>query len=149
MKNDWLLWLGISSLSMLRWMGHLSIPPSLLNYKLYSGDFLGIDSPSLLDLKDGSDAKGLSTSASCAPHSTQKDREKISSNCDPLEGPLSRKHEETQAKDTNGRPSSSASSSASDRPGAVSASSRPGLTPSSSVSSLSSEKSTLNPHAKV
>lgn len=46
------------------------------------------------------------------------------------------------------RPSSSASS-ASDRGGATSTSAGRGLSPSSSVGSLTSEKSTLNPHAKV
>lgn len=40
-------------------------------------------------------------------------------------------------------------SSTSEHPGAGLVSSRPGLSPSSSMGSLSSEKSTLNPHAKV
>lgn len=44
---------------------------------------------------------------------------------------------------------SSSASSASDRGGATSTSAGRGLSPSSSVASLSSEKSTLNPHAKV
>jgi hypothetical protein len=49
---------------------------------------------------------------------------------------------------SRGRPGSSASSN-SDCAGALLASSGPGLSPSSSMGSLSSEKSTLNPYAKV
>lgn len=56
--------------------------------------------------------------------------------------------EQTQTTHSHGRPSSSASSK-SDRGVAASATTGPGLSPCSSVGSLSSEKSTLNPYAKV
>ena len=54
----------------------------------------------------------------------------------------------TQPLNSRGRPGSSASSN-SDYAGALPASSGAGLSPSSSMGSLSSEKSTLNPYAKV
>ncbi|XP_039070369.1 polyadenylate-binding protein-interacting protein 3-like isoform X1 [Hibiscus syriacus] len=54
---------------------------------------------------------------------------------------------ETRSVNSRGQPGSSTSSN-SDSVAAVSASSGPGLSPSSSMGSLSSEKSTLNPHAK-
>ena len=57
-------------------------------------------------------------------------------------------HGMVQSVSSRVRPSSSASSS-SDFGGGASASGGPGLSPSSSMGSLSSEKSTLNPHAKV
>lgn len=53
-----------------------------------------------------------------------------------------------QPSNIRARPTSSASS-ASEHAGAASAASGSGLSPSSSVGSLSSEKSTLNPNAKV
>lgn len=56
-------------------------------------------------------------------------------------------HGEPQSLHSRGRPGSSASS-CSDYAGGASASAGPGISPSSSVGSLSSEKSTLNPHAK-
>lgn len=55
---------------------------------------------------------------------------------------------QTQSARSRGRPGNSASST-SERGGSASASSVPGLSPSSSLGSLTSEKSTLNPHAKV
>lgn len=54
---------------------------------------------------------------------------------------------QTQSARSRGRPGNSASST-SERGGSASASSVPGLSPSSSLGSLTSEKSTLNPHAK-
>lgn len=54
---------------------------------------------------------------------------------------------QTQSARSRGRPGNSASST-SERGGSASAFSIPGLSPSSSLGSLTSEKSTLNPHAK-
>ncbi|TYG48996.1 hypothetical protein ES288_D10G059600v1 [Gossypium darwinii] len=94
-----------------------------------------VDSHSLLDDKiDASDKAGP-----C---------EKRSSSFEPSEGPASSKViGETHSANSHGQPGSCASSN-SDCVAAVSASSGPGLSPSSSMGSLSSKKSTLNPHAK-
>lgn len=57
-------------------------------------------------------------------------------------------HEITQSMNTRARPGSSTSST-SDCGNAVPVSANTGVLPSSSVGSLASERSTLNPHAKV
>lgn len=81
------------------------------------------------------------------PPVSSKGQEKMSSS--ELEGPVTGKaHAQTHTVNTHGRPGSSASSN-SECAGAVSASGGRGLSPSSSLGSLSSEKSTLNPNAKV
>lgn len=101
--------------------------------------------------KDGADKGGLSPNAtSYAPsHVSVKDNEKVNPSGDLVEGSITGKaHGQTQNVNSHGRPGSSASCS-SDCAAAASASSGPGLSPSSSMGSLSSEKSTLNPHAKV
>lgn len=93
---------------------------------------------------------GLSSNASSyAPfQAPSKGHEKTSSS-ELLEGPVSGKsHVQTQTVSSHGRPGSSASSN-SERAAAASASGGPGLSPSSSLGSLSSEKSSLNPNAKV
>ncbi|PON96212.1 Ataxin [Trema orientale] len=104
---------------------------------------------SLTGKKDGSD-KGLSPNAtSYAPSRVSlKGNEKSSSPSELVEGSVTGKAQgQSQAVISHGRPGSSASSS-SDNTVAASAASGPGLSPSSSLGSLSSEKSTLNPHAK-
>lgn len=111
-----------------------------------------VDSLSPLDgKKDGSDKGALSPDAtSYAPSNVSlKGHEKTNSSRDLGEGSVTIKpHGQTQNVNSHGRPGSSASCS-SDSAAAAAASSAPGLSPSSSVGSLSSEKSTLNPHAKV
>ncbi|XP_073299269.1 polyadenylate-binding protein-interacting protein 4-like isoform X2 [Primulina huaijiensis] len=107
------------------------------------------DSHLLLRTKiENSDKVGLSPNATAydPSHAATKVQEKASSFSVPLEGTLPSK---TQGATTYlARPSSSASST-SDRGGvATSTSVVRGLSPSSSVGSFSSEKSTLNPHAK-
>lgn len=99
---------------------------------------------------DDSD-KGLSPSATSDGPSRvpQKGNEKNSSPSELVEGPGTGKaHGQKQVVNSHGRPDSSTSST-SDCAVAASATNGPGLSPSSSVGSLSSEKSTLNPHAKV
>ncbi|XVE88654.1 hypothetical protein DITRI_Ditri19aG0086800 [Diplodiscus trichospermus] len=106
--------------------------------------------PSLNDKIDGFDKAGPSSNPTThAPsNSLSKVSEKQSSAAELSEGPASSKVTgETHSVNSRGRPGSSTSSN-SDYVGAVSASSGPGLSPSSSMGSLSSEKSTLNPHAK-
>lgn len=89
------------------------------------------------------------TTSHSPSNSLSKVSEKPSSSGELLEGPASRKVTgETQSIHSRGQPGSSTSSN-SGFVGAHSASSGRGLSPSSSVGSLSSEKSTLNPHAKV
>lgn len=103
------------------------------------------------DKIDESDKGGTSANPTThAPsNSLSKFSEKPSSSGELSEGPASSKIAgEIQSVNSRGRPSSSTSSN-SDYVGAVSASSGPGLSPSSSMGSLASEKSTLNPHAKV
>lgn len=106
---------------------------------------------SLLLRKESSDKGGLSANATAyAPaRPSSKAQEKISSSTEPSEVSKSLKSQGTaQSASSRVRPSSSASSTS--ECGAVaSASGGPGLSPSSSVGSLSSEKSTLNPNAKV
>ncbi|CAK7356548.1 unnamed protein product [Dovyalis caffra] len=81
-------------------------------------------------------------------HVVPKNHEKTSSPGQLLEVVASVKGAgETLPVNSRGRPGSSTSSN-SDCAGALAASSGPGLSPSSSIGSLSSEKSTLNPHAK-
>ncbi|XP_022715224.1 polyadenylate-binding protein-interacting protein 3-like isoform X2 [Durio zibethinus] len=110
-----------------------------------------VDSQSLLNDKvDGSDKAG--PSANPTTHAPSNSLSKVSENQSPsgelLEGPASSKSTgEAHFVNSRGRPASSTSSN-SDCVGAVLASSGPGLSPSSSMGSLSSEKSTLNPHAK-
>lgn len=68
----------------------------------------------------------------------------MGSHGDLIEGSASGKaNGETKSVNSRGIPSGS------DLVGGIAASSVPGLSPSSSVCSLSSEKSTLNPNAKV
>lgn len=102
--------------------------------------------------KDGSDKGGLSPNATAyAPsRGTSKSQENIGSPAEVSEGPVSgRTQGETQSANSRGQPSSSTSSTSDCVGGAAPASTGPVLSPSSSVGSLSSEKSTLNPHAKV
>ncbi|XVF27020.1 hypothetical protein REPUB_Repub14bG0070500 [Reevesia pubescens] len=110
-----------------------------------------VDSQSLLNDKiDGSDKAGPSSIPSTHTPSNplSKVSEKPSSSGELSEGPASSKVTgETHSVNSRGRPGSSTSSN-SDCVGAVSVSSGPALSPSSSMGSLSSEKSTLNPHAK-
>lgn len=81
------------------------------------------------------------------PPASSKGHEKT--NASELERPVTGKaHVQTHTVNSHGRPGSSASSN-SECAGAVSASVGRGLSPSSSLGSLSSEKSTLNPNAKV
>lgn len=108
--------------------------------------------PSLIKKKDGSDIGGLSPDATSYAASSgvlSKGHEKMSFPGEHSESIVSGKsHGEPQSLNSRGQPGSSASSS-SDCAGSALAFSGPGLSPSSSVGSLSSEKSTLNPHAKV
>ncbi|XP_062087772.1 polyadenylate-binding protein-interacting protein 3 isoform X2 [Humulus lupulus] len=100
--------------------------------------------------KDCSDKGGLSPNAtSYAPSSVPlKGNEKTFSPSESVETVATGKaHGQAQAVNSHGRPGSSASSS-SECAVAASATSGPGLSPSSSMGSLSSERSTLNPHAK-
>lgn len=94
---------------------------------------------------------GLSANASAyAPsHAPLKSNDKKSSPGEQLEAPApSKVPGEPQSVNSHGRAGSSASFN-SECAVAGSASSGPGLSPSSSVGSLSSERSTLKPHAKV
>ncbi|XP_058005075.1 polyadenylate-binding protein-interacting protein 3 isoform X3 [Hevea brasiliensis] len=106
---------------------------------------------SLNEKKDDSDKGVLSPNATAyAPSSnvSSKSYEKTSSSVALLEGAPSVKGVgEAQHLNSRGRPVSSTSSH-SDCVGTVSVTNGRGLSPSSSVGSLSSEKSTLNPHAK-
>lgn len=98
--------------------------------------------------KDGSDKGVLSPNAtSYAPSSLTSSKgheKKIASPGDLTEGSESSKAN-GETKSVNSRGTSSGTTSVV----GVAASSGPGLSPSSSVGSLSSEKSTLNPNAKV
>ncbi|XP_044496279.1 polyadenylate-binding protein-interacting protein 3-like isoform X2 [Mangifera indica] len=108
------------------------------------------DSESLQSNIDSSDKVGLSANASAyAPsHAPLKSNEKKSSPGEQLEAPApSKVPGEPQSVNSHGRAGSSASFN-SECAVAGSASSGPGLSPSSSVGSLSSERSTLKPHAK-
>ena len=101
---------------------------------------------------DDPDKTPLSFSTSSyAPssHNLSQTHEKTGSPGHLVEGSASGKaNGETKSVNSRGRPGSS-TSSGSEYVGGVAASSGPGLSPSSSVGSLSSEKSTLNPNAKV
>lgn len=98
---------------------------------------------------ESNDKGGLSANATAyAPsRASSKNQEKTSSNelSDVIGS--SKAPGTVQSVSSRVRPSSSASST-SDCGGGASASGGPGLSPSSSMGSLSSEKSTLNPHAK-
>lgn len=101
--------------------------------------------------KEGSDIGGLSHSVTSASSSgvPAKDHEKTSFPGEQSEVVRSGKvHGETQSLISRGQSGTSTSSS-SDSVGGPPAISGLDLSPSSSVGSLSSEKSTLNPHAKV
>ena len=102
------------------------------------------------DKIDASDKAGLSANATThAPaNSLSKVSEKPSSSGELSEGLASSKVTGEKSVNSRGQHGSSTSSN-SDCVAAVSAFSGPGLSPSSSMGSLSSEKSTLNPHAKV
>ncbi|KAM1717273.1 hypothetical protein COP2_025410 [Malus domestica] len=101
--------------------------------------------PSLIGKEDVFDKGGLSSSATsyASAQTSSKGHEKMGSS-DPVTG---KSHVQTQTVNSHGRPGSSASSN-SEFPATVSSSGGPGLSPSSSMGSLSSEKSTLNPHVK-
>jgi hypothetical protein len=107
---------------------------------------------SLIKKKDGSDIGGLSPDATSYAASSgvlSKGHEKMSLPGEQSESIVSSKlHGEIKSLNSRGQPGSSTSSS-SDCAGSALAFSGPGLSPSSSVGSLSSEKSTLNPYAKV
>ncbi|KAG6669116.1 hypothetical protein I3843_01G212800 [Carya illinoinensis] len=111
------------------------------------------DSRSLLNVKkDGSDLGGLSRNVAASYASSSgvplKGHEKMNSSGEQSESVGSVKmHGETESLNSRGQPGSSTSSS-SDSVGGAPVYSGPGLSPSSSMGSLSSEKSTLNPHAK-
>lgn len=110
---------------------------------------MSADSDALLRLKKDSSEKAASSPNATAfdpPHASSKGEEKVSPTNDLLEGAFPPKAQ--GAANSHARPSSSASST-SDRGGAASTSASRGLSSSSSVGSLSSEKSSLNPHAKV
>lgn len=107
---------------------------------------------SLNGKKDVSDEGDSSTGAVGRPPPSEvplKDQEERRPTNELVEGTTSgkRTHVESPVK-CNQRPGSSRSS-ISDHMGTTSASTATGLTPSSSMGSLSSEKSTLNPNAKV
>ncbi|KAG8656484.1 polyadenylate-binding protein-interacting protein 3 isoform X3 [Manihot esculenta] len=109
-----------------------------------------VDPLSLNGKKNGSDKGTLSPNATAyAPSNVSSESyEKTSSSAQLPEGAPSLKGaREVQPSNSLGRPGSSTSSN-SDCIGAVSVSNNPGLSPSSSMGSLSSEKLTLNPHAK-
>lgn len=112
---------------------------------------VSVDPLSLNGKKNGSDKGTLSPNATAyAPSNVSSESyEKTSSSAQLPEGAPSLKGaREVQPSNSLGRPGSSTSSN-SDCIGAVSVSNNPGLSPSSSMGSLSSEKLTLNPHAKV
>lgn len=122
-----------------------------LLYWLWGGIFYTDLQSSLDPKKDGSDKVGLSPNATAyAPsRGSSKSQENTGSPTEVSEDPLSgRPQGETQSVNSRGQPGSSTSST-SDRVGAAPGSTGPGLSPSSSMGSLSSEKSALNPHAKV
>lgn len=106
-----------------------------------------------LNLKDDVSDKGESspttTSYASSSHILSKAHEKTGSLGEFTGASGSGKASgETKAANSHGRIGST-TSSGSDCVGGVAASSGPGLSPSSSVGSLSSERSTLNPNAKV
>ena len=103
-------------------------------------------------MKDGADIVGHSMNATLYASTSlgsSKGQEKTSSPGELKDNvtPAKPQGAATQSARSRGRPGSA--SSTSECGGAATTSSGPGLSPSSSVGSLSSEKSTLNPHAKV
>ncbi|XP_038724821.1 polyadenylate-binding protein-interacting protein 3-like isoform X3 [Tripterygium wilfordii] len=105
---------------------------------------------SLIRNKDGLDNGALSSTATAyspPSHVSLTGRERISTPVELSEVAVSTKVPSEAQSNACGRPGSSASSS-SGFVSAANASSGLGLSPSSSMGSLSSEKSTLNPHAK-
>ncbi|EYU45878.1 hypothetical protein MIMGU_mgv1a020926mg [Erythranthe guttata] len=127
--------------------GSINHGPQLPTEQLHKQSSL-IDANSLLRLKkESSDKVALSPNATAFDPSlrSSKGQEKANSSNELPGEPIPSK---IQVSATNlGRPGSSASSS-SDCGGAVSTSATRGFSPSPSVSSLSSEKSSLNPNAK-
>lgn len=113
----------------------------------------GFTDAELLRLKKESSEKGgLSPNATAYAPPSQVSSEKTSSpSQQPSENALSstKTHGAAESVISRAQPTSSTTSSTSDRGNAAVASSGPGLSPSSSIGSLSSERSTLNPHAKV
>ncbi|KAM7476072.1 hypothetical protein LguiB_023315 [Lonicera macranthoides] len=101
--------------------------------------------------KESSEKGGLSPNATAYAPPSQVSSEKTSSfSQQPSENALSstKTHGAAESVISRAQPTSSTTSSTSDRGNAAVASSGPGLSPSSSIGSLSSERSTLNPHAK-
>lgn len=120
----------------------------MLHSALTSIDMLA-DSDSLLRFKNDCAANATlspNTTAFDPSHVSTEGDEKPSSSNELSEGALPPKTQGTTH--FLARPNSSASST-SDRGGAASTSASRGLSSSSSVGSLSSEKSSLNPYAKV
>lgn len=111
-----------------------------------------VDSQSSSNSKtNGSDKAGLSANATAyAPsHVSAKEDQKTTAPGEQSEAPVSSKASgETHSAQSRVRPGSS-TSSGSENANAAPASSAPALSPSSSMGSLSSEKSSLNPYAKV
>lgn len=108
------------------------------------------DTESSLRPKKESSEKVLSADATAyAPSNVLSKAQEAMSSSEASEGAATVKiHEATQPAISRAQPGSSASST-SECGNAASAASAPGLSPSSSMGSLNSEKSTLNPHAKV
>ncbi|KAF8388763.1 hypothetical protein HHK36_025443 [Tetracentron sinense] len=135
--------------------GGKSFPKELTERKIFNEEAQtskSDDIQSSMNVKKvGTDKGGLSPSATAyAPSScvSSKGKEYTNSLGESTDCAVSGKtYGATQPVNSCGRPGSSTSSS-SECARAVSSLSGPGLSPSSSVGSLSSEKSTLNPHAK-
>ncbi|CAI9114387.1 OLC1v1015104C1 [Oldenlandia corymbosa var. corymbosa] len=106
--------------------------------------------PSLLPKKESSDRGGLSATATAYAPSlvSSKSQENASSNDQPEGIGSSKVTGTSQAVGSHARTSSSASSTSDSGGGGAAAARGPGLSPTSSMGSLTSEKSTLNPHAK-
>ncbi|XP_024979292.1 polyadenylate-binding protein-interacting protein 3-like isoform X2 [Cynara cardunculus var. scolymus] len=104
---------------------------------------------SLQPNKESAD-KGLSATATAyAPSVASSKAQEKTSSSEVSEGAATVKiHGATQPAVSRARPGSSASSTSECGNAAPAAASGPGLSPSSSMGSLTSEKSTLNPHAK-
>ena len=115
----------------------------------FFNDYFPATESSLQPNKESAD-KGLSATATAyAPsNASSKAQEKMSSNEASEDAATVKTHGATQPAVSRARPGSSASST-SECGNPTPAASGPGLSPSSSVGSLTSEKSTLNPHAKV
>lgn len=144
-------------------MGYLILCIDILNCKLYilncfillhhprnlcRAFFYSDLHPSSRPKKSFSDKAVLSPNATAFDPTSSVSQEKNASS-DISENVASLKqHEITRSVNTRARPGSS-NSSTSDCGNAVPVSTNTGLSPSSSVGSLASERSTLNPHAKV